>query len=301
MIAIVIPYYNYEYFEQTLISLANQANKNFKIYIGDDASPDNPSLLVEKYQRDLNIHYHRFEKNLGSKSLTQQWERCIALTNNEEWLMLLADDDSLDPSVIENWYKHLGTFKKKTNVIRFASQIIYEESGEKSLIYKHPKWEGATKSFFRKYKNLSRSSLSEHVFRKSEYQKTGFRNFELAWHSDDMAWIEFSGKKPIYTINESIIHIRLSHSSISGKVDNLNQKMKASISFYKLILGKKLHHFNEAQRFQLLRKYEDLSCSCKRMDFLNWMFLLKNYLLFFDFYNLKKFLKRFVKSYLKFK
>lgn len=299
MIAIVIPYYNYVYFEETLKSLANQTNKDFNIYIGDDASPDNPSSLLEKYQQELNIYYHRFKENLGGKSLTQQWDRCIALTNSEEWLMLLADDDFLDSSVIENWYKNLGAFEKKTNVIRFASQIIYEESGEKSSIYKHPKWEGATKSFFRKYKHLSRSSLSEHIFRKSSYQKIGFRNFKMAWHSDDMAWMEFSGKKPIYTINNSIIYIRLSHSSISGKGDNLSQKREASVSFYKLIIKTKLDSFNKAQQFQLLRRYENLLCSCKMMSLLQWMFLLKYYFIFFDFYNLKKFLKRFLKSYLK--
>lgn len=298
MLAIVIPYYNYSFFEQTLNSLSKQTNKNFKVYIGDDASPDNPNLLVEKYKEELNIHYERFDKNLGSKSLTKQWGRCIALTNREEWLMLLADDDFLDPSVIENWYKHIDIFGKKSNVIRFASQIIYEESRKKSLIYNHPEWEGASKSFFRKYKNLSRSSLSEHIFRKSMYHKIGFHNFELAWHSDDMAWIEFSDRKPIYTINDSMVYIRLSQSSISGKEDNLKLKKKASISFYKLIIKTKLHSFNKDQRFQLLRRYEDLLFSCGNLKFVNWMFLLKYYLLFLDFYNFKKFTKRILKSYL---
>lgn len=298
MLAIVIPYYNYSFFEQTLNSLSKQTNKDFKVYIGDDASPDNPSSLVEKYKAELDIHYQRFNENLGSKSLTKQWNRCIALTNSEEWLMLLADDDFLDPSVIENWYKHIDIFEKKSNVIRFASRMIYEGSRKKSLTYKHPEWEGATKSFFRKYKNLSRSSLSEHIFRKSTYQKIGFHNFELAWHSDDMAWIEFSVRKPIYTINKSIVYIRLSQSSISGKEDNLELKRKASIRFYKLIIKNTLDFFDKNQRFQLLRNYEDLLISCKKIRFINWIFLLKFYLVYFDLYNFKKFLKRFLKSYL---
>lgn len=298
MLAIVIPYYNYSFFEQTLNSLSKQTNKNFKVYIGDDASPDNPSSVVENYKEELDIHYQRFNENLGGKSLTKQWDRCIALTNREEWLMLLADDDFLDPSVIENWYKHIDIFGKKSNVIRFASQIIYEESRKKSLIYKHPEWEGAIKSFYRKYNNLSRSSLSEHIFRESTYQKIGFHNFELAWHSDDMAWIEFSDRKPIYTINNSIVYIRLSQSSISGKEDNLELKRKASIRFYKLIIKNKLDFFDKDQRFQLLRRYEDLLISCEKIRFINWIFLLKFYLVYFELYNFKKFLKRFLKSYL---
>jgi len=50
MLAIVIPYYKLTFFEATLQSLADQTDKRFKVYIGDDASPENPSRLLERYQ-----------------------------------------------------------------------------------------------------------------------------------------------------------------------------------------------------------------------------------------------------------
>ena len=46
MLAIVIPYYKYTFFEETLLSLQNQTNKKFNVYIGDDASPENPLDLT---------------------------------------------------------------------------------------------------------------------------------------------------------------------------------------------------------------------------------------------------------------
>ena len=45
MLAIVIPYYKIIFFEKTLESLAQQTDKRFRVYIGDDASPDSPEKL----------------------------------------------------------------------------------------------------------------------------------------------------------------------------------------------------------------------------------------------------------------
>ena len=48
MLAIVIPYFKINFFKETLESL-NQSCKNFKIYIGNDASQDNPDALIRQY------------------------------------------------------------------------------------------------------------------------------------------------------------------------------------------------------------------------------------------------------------
>jgi cellulose synthase/poly-beta-1,6-N-acetylglucosamine synthase-like glycosyltransferase len=69
MLAIVIPYYKIDYFEETLIALANQIDKRFKVYIGDDGSPNPPAELILKYHDCLNIHYKRFVENIGLKEL----------------------------------------------------------------------------------------------------------------------------------------------------------------------------------------------------------------------------------------
>ena len=122
MLAIVIPYYKHTFFEKTLQSLSKQTDKRFKVYIGDDASPENPTALLEKYQGQFNFVYHRFETNLGGTSLAKQWERCIGLSNNEEWIMVLGDDDILGHTVVESFYKNQEIFYQKTNVIRFATK-----------------------------------------------------------------------------------------------------------------------------------------------------------------------------------
>jgi hypothetical protein len=73
MLAIIIPFYKLTFFDETLQSLANQTDKHFKVYIGDDASLEK----LFKYKGKFDFVYQRFETNLSGISLTQQWERCI--------------------------------------------------------------------------------------------------------------------------------------------------------------------------------------------------------------------------------
>ena len=103
MLAIIIPYFKLTFFEATLDSLANQTDQRFKVYIGNDASLENPADLLEKYKGKFDFEYHRFEENLGGISLTQQWERCIKLSNDEEWFMILGDDDYLSKNVVSEF------------------------------------------------------------------------------------------------------------------------------------------------------------------------------------------------------
>ena len=52
-LAIIIPYYKIDFFEETLQSVAAQTNKNFTLYIGNDASPNSPLPLIQKYFKML--------------------------------------------------------------------------------------------------------------------------------------------------------------------------------------------------------------------------------------------------------
>ncbi len=293
-LAIVIPYFKILFFEETIKSLANQTNKQFNLYIGDDASPENPEEILEKYKNKLNFFYHRFDENVGGTSLVRQWERCIDLTKDEDWIMILGDDDFLSDNVVASWYKHYETFIKKTNIIRFASKIVDQKLDTISEIYQHPTWESAVESFWRKYNNETRSSLSEHVFCRNSYKKYGFQNFPLAWNSDDCAWLDFSDHKPIYTINESIVFIGISTVNISGKTNNLKLKRESYVKFYKYLFSKKASFFSKKQLLFFMYRYEYQISATKR-----WLYLLLKYIKHYDNMESKKFIKRLENTILK--
>lgn len=294
MLAIVIPYYKLTFFEETLQSLAIQTDKRFKVYIGDDASLENPSDLLKKYQGKIDFVYHRFDNNIGSVSLVKQWERCIAMTRNEGWIMILGDDDVLDDTVVASWHENYDEFKNKACVIRFASKIMNEVLGIISDVFLHPKYENAEDSWFRKSKGKTRSSLSEYVFSKDSYLLYGFKNYPLAWHSDDRAWLDFANDKPIYTINESNVFIRESNSSISGKQDNKDQKYIASLQFLKDIIFEKMQIFNKKQRLELLLNYEVKIKWKRKLTFKEWVMMFRFYLINFSITPFFKLIRRFL-------
>lgn len=299
MLAIVIPYYKLTFFKETLNSLANQTNKQFKVYIGDDGSTEDCKDLLSFYNQQFDFIYHRFENNLGSISLTQQWDRCIALCKDEKWLMILGDDDILGNNVVDEFYKQYHLFKDKSNIVRYSSIIIDNNSIEKSKKFEHKIWENAYDSYFRKFEWLTRSSLSEHIFLRSKYDKYGFADYPLAWFSDDNAWLEFSEGKEIFSINEATVFIRNSELNISGRNDNHVLKAQAKIAFYKNIIDKRLFFFSKEKRLRILYEYETTLRDQNNLFLKEWITMLIKYLVNYDSYTLKKYLKRSLKKLFK--
>ncbi len=256
MLAIIIPYYKLTFFERTLIALSIQTDKRFNVYIGDDNAPKSPKDLIEKYSGKLNLYYKKFHNNLGSIALTKHWERCIGLSKDEEWLMILGDDDVIDTTLIASFYENLNDIKmNKSNVVRFASVIIDDKDKKISEKFEHPKLEQATDAYMRKFNEVSRSSLSEHIFSRTVFNKYGFSNYSLAWYSDDKAWLDFSGIKPIYAINCAIVYVRRSLENISGRKDNLSEKLQAKKEFLEDVTIYNNYAFNKSQKELLLFEY----------------------------------------------
>lgn len=299
MLAIVIPYYKKVFFEETLESLAKQKDKRFKVYIGDDASPESPLSILEKYKDKFDFVYHRFEKNLGGIALVQQWERCIDLIENEEWIMLLGDDDFLEETVVASWYKDYPIFSKKSNVVRFATKSVNMLLDKVSDSFKHPIWEKATDAYFRRFKGLTRSTLSEYIFSKETYLKLGFYDFPLAWHSDDAAWLSFSDKKPIYTINDSHLFIRHSSFCISGNSRDQNLKDIATEKFYTECILKKISLFDKSQQIDLVLEYEISIKKNRNLKASEWFKILRFYFLKLEVLRFFKCIRRFFLSILK--
>ena len=236
--AIIIPYYKIAFFEATLQSLENQTNKRFKVYIGDDASPENPSDILKKYSDSFTFKYKRFAENLGGISLVHQWERCIDLIDDEEWLMILGDDDVLSENIVEEFYNNIVEIeRRKSSVIRFSTQIIDRYSKIISVIYTHPTIEFRIDFINRKFSNETRSSLSEYIFKVDTLRAIGFVDFPLAWHSDDLAVFLFSLNRPIITVNQAVVYVRVSNESITGSGDNGQNLQLKSLATQEFILN----------------------------------------------------------------
>jgi glycosyltransferase involved in cell wall biosynthesis len=292
MLAIVIPYFKLSFLEEAVRSLANQTDNRFKVYIGDDASSEDPSEIVSKYNSQLDLVYHRFETNLGSTSLVQQWERTVALSKNEEWIMILGDDDYIDKNVIAAFYAHLENVRElKIKVVRFATRVL-EIDGTYSKKYTHPRVEKSTDFFYNKFFNGSRGSMSEQIFSREAYLSHKFRDFPLAWGSDNFAWLDFTNFGNIYTINEAIVYFRISTENISRKGYKDAVKNESRYIYFTLLVENFLTKFKKQQRLKLMFYYEQLVYNLNKTSIYFWMLMCGKLLKEFELIQIIKFTRR---------
>lgn len=283
MLAIIIPFYKIAFFETTLQSLSEQTDKRFKVYIFDDASPDDCTILLERFIEKFDYVYHRFENNFGKASLIKQWDRCIEHTDDEEWIMILGDDDSLGSKCVELFYKNIEEISyNKCKVVRFSSKIFYQNTSKTSKIYSHPKIEKVSDFYYRRFTNKTRSSLSEYVFLRSSYVTNGFVNYDLGWHTDDRAWIDFTDFGSIFSINEDFVSVGLSDLNISRGEYGIAQKNEMSYKFHSYVLSRYFFNFKRSQLRKLFIMYEQVVYNSKKGEvfFLIKMLLAYNTILY---------------------
>lgn len=236
-LAIVIPAYKIDFFENTLKSLASQTCKNFTVYIGVDASPNDFTPIIKKYKEIIDIVYKRFEENIGGKDLVAQWNRCIDLTQGEEWIWLFSDDDELDENCVEEFYTTIQKEPSAT-LLHFNVQVIDSNS---SYVTKHkyvkkdfPKLISAKEYAKARLTYQINSFVVEYIFKRDIFEEVGrWQNFDLAWGTDDATWIKLANNKGILTIDKAKVKWRLSDKNITPCRDShiALRKVKASVNF----------------------------------------------------------------------
>lgn len=259
-IAIVIPYYKLMFFQECLESLAAQTDQRFHVYIGNDASSEDPHTILNEFEGKFNFTYKKFVENMGGKSLAKQWDRCIAMMDEEEWFMVMGDDDYLSTNAIEEFYKNITFAEKESiSVIKLNSAIINDTGDVTSEKKTEPIIKSSIEHFFDKYIYEGRSSLSEHIFKKSAYDQYGFTEMPFAWHSDDLALLEFSDFGNIMFLENAKCFVRVTSESISGNPhENKKEKWQASKIFFDKVC-RNLRLFSTEQKrilFDLIEWHE---------------------------------------------
>lgn len=233
-LAIVIPAYKGMFFDQALLSIANQTNKEFTLYIGDDCSPDNLYRIVKEYENNIPIIYKHFDENLGGKDLVAQWERCIDLVGDEEWIWLFSDDDIMDSTCVENFY-HVLYQHPDFDLYHFNVLRIDEYENIVGNFYPFSEILTSEEFLLKKLHISYFSTVVEYIFRKSHfYNQRRFQNFDLAWCSDDATWIKLAKNKGIRNIENSKVCWRLSSYNICSIIQNKEiviRKLNAQIEF----------------------------------------------------------------------
>lgn len=242
-LAIVIPAYKSRFIDQSLESFAMQTCKDFTLYIGDDASPENLAEIVKKYESQLPVVYHRFGSNLGGTDLVAQWERCIDLVRNEEWIWLFSDDDIASPECVQGFY---DLIKKKPideltdKVLRFNLDVV---DINLNVLQEFTTPEEFSAEYFLDscfIKHKLKNKAVEFIFSRQNYLSTGrFVNFPLAWGSDIATILRLGQSAGFLTIPKGRVSWRDSGFNISSQrqPEVAREKQKASQLFYFWLFG----------------------------------------------------------------
>jgi glycosyltransferase involved in cell wall biosynthesis len=233
-LAIVIPAYKINYLNETLESIANQTCQDFKLYIGDDASPYDVLSIVRKFENKIRIVYRRFTDNLGGHDLAGQWNRCLDMVGDEDWLWLFSDDDIMEPNCVDLFYQTISN-DDTSGLLHFNVKII-GKAGEQIATTTPFQESYSALDFYRKRMNAEIQSFAvEYIFRKTLYNtKSKFEPFDLAWNTDDATWIKFAEESRIRTINGASVQWRISDTNISSMTGNaalVKRKIDASVAY----------------------------------------------------------------------
>lgn len=272
-LAIVIPAYKPTYFDQTLRSIAAQTSQDFSLYIGDDKSPYDLSTIVERYAGIIDIHYTRFDQNLGGHDLVAQWERCIDLTQGEPWLWLFSDDDIMEPNCVENALSAIEKGENK-DLYRFNVDVIDSNNNTIRKVTYPPHID--CEDF---YKNRIAGNYNcfvvEYVFnRDSFFEKGRFQNFDLAWGSDTITWLKLSKEKGITTLPQGHVKWRASGENITTieSAEIIERKLNSTVSVYSYYS----HFWSGKYRFMNMMGL--LKALYGYHNSISWMTLLKHFL-----------------------
>ena len=140
-LAIILLAFRGAHLHRALSSLQLQRDKNFRVYVCDDASPDDIAGTVSEFEDRMDLVYVRFEENFGLRRQSAHFARCLALTQGEGLVCFFSDDNELTPDAVRRIRRSAG-FHPEIRVFHLNTVYINETS-ERT---------GEGKRFFRKMK-----------------------------------------------------------------------------------------------------------------------------------------------------
>jgi len=235
-LAIVIPAYKPTFLEAALDSVAAQTDRRFRVYVGDDAGPPEVARTCATFAAaGLDLVYERYEQNLGRRSLTAHWNRCVRLSS-EPWVWLFADDDVMEPGCVGAFYQALDE-GSAGSVLRFDTTVIGARGEVLAENPPHPRAETGVDFLYERLLGKRNSYVVEYVFRRDAFEGAGgFPDYPVAWCADDAAWFMFSGGGRIETLSGAKVRWRASGLNITdAKRRNQREKLAAGEQFLRFV------------------------------------------------------------------
>lgn len=231
-LAIVIPAFKSAYLRQALESIAAQTCTDFRVYVGDDASPDDLRTICEDFASRIDLRYVRFDRNLGGPDLVAQWSRCVALSG-EPWVWLFGDDDEMEPGCVEALLARIDADAGRFDLYHFD---VVEIDGQGAVLREAPAFPDLLPALdFAQRRMAGRLSsyAPDYVFSRAAFDAAGgFQEFPLAWATDDATWIKLARRAGIRAVRGPRLRWRQSGENLSSDQPHLaRRKLEAALRY----------------------------------------------------------------------
>lgn len=214
MYSFVLPAFKALFLSEAIDSILAQTYKDFELIIVNDASPEDLESIVKNYN-DSRIRYYVNKENIGGKDLVAQWNHCIEYANGE-YLILASDDDIYHSSYLEKMnelvcrYPEVNVFRPKIRLIDGDNNTICVLGGLSERISR-------IEFLYNWMQGSVGSGIPYYIFKKEALNGiSGFKNFPLAWFSDDATVFELSRDGLVFC-NEVLFSFRFSGINITTK------------------------------------------------------------------------------------
>lgn len=237
-LAVIIPAYKSQYLREALDCFVNQTNKNFNLYIGDDNSPEELEQIIAPYRQNLPVTYCRFNSNIGPKKIVDQWERCIDLIQDEEWIWLFSDDDLVDTNAVDSFWKTLSVTGGGHDIYSFNTCVINKMGETISKAPEIPDFESSEQMAFNLLMGKRANCMPDHIFSKKIFkEKNGFVKTLYGQGADWANSILFSQRKGIKIIPDALVYWRYSGENITSlALKNKTEMIAGHFQFIQWIL-----------------------------------------------------------------
>jgi glycosyltransferase involved in cell wall biosynthesis len=125
-IDIALPFYgDVDFMKQTVASILNQTDKNWRLVVVDDGYPDDSIPRWFAVLNDTRVTYLRNENNLGANG---NFQKCLSLIRSE-FCVVMGADDILEPDFLEVVNKTILRFPE-ASIIHPGIKIVDEKNNE---------------------------------------------------------------------------------------------------------------------------------------------------------------------------
>jgi len=135
-LSLCIPTYNRaKFLTETIESILTQFNDEVELIISDNASEDNTTEIVQRYQQlHPRITYHRWDKNMGADA---NFLKVVELSRGK-FCWFIGSDDTVTPGAIEKVISYLKRRDNASGLSVNSLSCSYDMSFKQNVVFGMP-------------------------------------------------------------------------------------------------------------------------------------------------------------------